>query len=167
MPGAQFMVVIRLLRILRVFRVLKLARFTRASADLMDSMRASRHKIFVFVFAVLILVVMLGSLMYLIEGAENGFTSIPRSVYWAIVTLTTVGYGDIAPQTTLGQTLAAGIMIMGYGIIAVPTGIVTAELVRGERDRVAHDSRQACLDCSAEGHRHDARHCFQCGCSLG
>ncbi len=167
LPGAQFMLVIRLLRILRVFRVLKLARFTDAGASLMDSLRSSRHKIVVFVFAVMTLVVVLGSLMYLIEGAENGFTSIPRSIYWAVVTLTTVGYGDIAPQTTLGQTLAACIMIMGYGIIAVPTGIVTAELVRSESARVAHDSCQACMDCSAEGHRMDASHCYHCGESLG
>jgi len=166
LPGAQFMLVIRLLRILRVFRVLKLARFTKASSSLLVSLRASRHKIAVFVFAVLTLVVVLGSLMYLVEGGEHGFTSIPRSVYWAIVTLTTVGYGDVVPHTPLGQALAACIMIMGYGIIAVPTGIVTAELVRGERPDDAHDSRHACRQCTAEGHRVDAVHCYRCGESI-
>ncbi|MCH8961110.1 MAG: ion transporter, partial [Bacteroidetes bacterium] len=129
-PGAQFLLVIRLLRILRVFRVLKLVQYLSAADILMEALRASRRKIVVFLVALLTLVVILGSLMYLIEGAENGFTSIPRSIYWAIVTLTTVGYGDISPQTGLGQALAAVVMIMGYGIIAVPTGIVTAEMTR-------------------------------------
>ena len=130
LPGAQYFLVIRLLRILRVFRVLKLVHYMRDANQLMHALRNSRRKIVIFVSTVLTLVVILGSLMYLIEGAENGFTSIPRSVYWAIVTLTTVGYGDISPQTGIGQTLAAMIMIIGYGIIAVPTGIVTVEMAR-------------------------------------
>ena len=158
LPGAHYMLVIRLLRLLRVFRVLKLARFSSESSALLVAIRASRHKIAVFVFTVLTLVTILGSLMYLIEGAEHGFTSIPRSIYWAIVTLTTVGYGDIAPQTALGQTMAACLMILGYGIIAVPTGIVTAELVHAEPV-----SGQACQHCACEGHRQDAAHCFNCG----
>ena len=162
LPGAQYLLVIRLLRVLRVFRVLKLATYLNEAAQLMEALRASRRKITVFVFTVLTLVVILGSLMYLIEGPANGFTSIPRSVYWAIVTLTTVGYGDIAPQTTLGQALAAIIMVIGYGIIAVPTGIVTVELSRVER-RV---SGQACPGCGAEGHDPDARFCKYCGSAL-
>ena len=113
---------------LRVFRVLRLAHYLGESNLLIQALHASRRKVIVFVFTVLTLVVVLGSLMYLIEGSEHGFTSIPRSIYWAIVTLTTVGYGDISPQTGLGQVLACIIMIIGYGIIAVPTGIVTVEL---------------------------------------
>lgn len=160
LPGAQFLLVIRLLRILRVFRVLRLAQFLAEADVLARALRASRHKIVVFVFSVMTLVVILGSLMYLIEGADNGFTSIPRSIYWAIVTLTTVGYGDISPQTNLGQALAAVVMIMGYGIIAVPTGIVTAELTRGgARRHVAME----CSGCRADDHDLDARYCRKCG----
>ena len=129
-PGAQYLTVVRLLRVLRVFRVLKLAVYMSETTELTRALAASRRKIEVFTVCVLTLVVILGSLMYLIEGAEHGFTSIPRSIYWAIVTLTTVGYGDISPQTNLGQTLAAAIMLMGYAILAVPTGIVSAEMSR-------------------------------------
>ncbi len=156
-PGAQFFVVIRLLRILRVFRVLKLARFLSEADILMKALRQSRHKILIFMSAVLTLVVILGSLMYLIEGRENGFTSIPRSIYWAIVTLTTVGYGDISPQTNLGQVLASIVMIMGYAIIAVPTGIVTAEMVASARS-----SQRFCAECRVGGHDDDARYCKYC-----
>ncbi|MBT8400784.1 MAG: ion transporter [Rhodothermia bacterium] len=159
-PGAQFLLVIRLLRILRVFRVLRLAQFLSEADVLIRALRSSRHKIAIFISAVLILVVILGSLMYLVEGAENGFTSIPRGIYWAIVTLTTVGYGDISPQTGLGQALAAVVMIMGYGIIAVPTGIVTAELTRtGGR----HPEIMACSGCGSGGHDLDAIFCKRCG----
>lgn len=158
-PGAQFLLVIRLLRILRVFRILKLAQYVAEADTLVRALRASRRKIALFVYAVLTLVVILGSLMYLVEGAENGFTSIPRSIYWAIVTLTTVGYGDISPQTNLGQFLASIIMIMGYGIIAVPTGIVTAELVRGS-------SAMECAECGLADHSVDARYCRNCGEAL-
>jgi len=126
---------------------------------MLRAMRASARKILVFMYAVLTLVVILGSLMYLIEGPEHGFTSIPRGVYWAIVTLTTVGYGDISPQTSAGQALAAVIMIMGYGIIAVPTGIVSVEMSRAVRGV----SGQACKRCSAEGHEPDAAFCKHCG----
>jgi len=162
-PGAQYLLVIRALRILRVFRVLKLAHFMAEVEVMMLAIRASVRKILIFVYAVLTLVVILGSVMYLIEGPEHGFTSIPRGVYWAIVTLTTVGYGDISPQTPAGQALAAVIMIMGYGIIAVPTGIVTAEMTRAVRIPV---SGQACRQCSAEGHDPDAVHCKFCGAKL-
>jgi voltage-gated potassium channel len=159
-PGAQSLLVIRVLRILRVFRVLKLSHFVAEVNVLRRAMRASARKILVFVYFVLILVVILGSLMYLIEGPEHGFTSIPRGIYWAIVTLTTVGYGDISPQTSVGQALASVVMIMGYGIIAVPTGIVTVEMSRASRPGV---SGQACPSCSAEGHDLDALHCKLCG----
>ena len=163
LPGAQYLLVLRLLRVLRVFRVLKLAHYLSEAEVILDALRASRTKITVFLLTVLTLVVILGSLMYVIEGEEHGFSSIPRSIYWAIVTLTTVGYGDIAPQTGPGQTLAAFIMIIGYGIIAVPTGIVTAELTRAERRAV---SGQACTQCSAEGHDPDAQYCKYCGAGL-
>jgi len=162
-PGAQFLLVIRLLRILRVFRVLKLAKYLTEAHLLTEALKASRRKITIFVFAVLTLVTILGSLMYLIEGAENGFTSIPRGIYWAIVTLTTVGYGDISPQTPLGQALAAVVMIMGYGIIAVPTGIVTAELARVGAEVRSH----LCGGCGAESHRPDADYCWRCGERFG
>ena len=158
-PGTQYLLVIRLLRILRVFRVLKLAHYLSEAGMLIQALRASSKKITIFLFTVITLVVILGSLMYLIEGEENGFTSIPRSIYWAIVTLTTVGYGDISPQTPLGQTLASLVMIMGYAILAVPTGIVSVELARAE----TAVSTQCCRYCSAEGHAPDALFCKMCG----
>jgi len=162
LPGAQYFMVIRVLRVLRIFRVLKLVPYLGAANQLSQALKASRRKIAVFVFCVLVLVSLCGSLMYMIEGENNGFTSIPRSVYWAIVTLTTVGYGDISPQTPVGQALAAMIMILGYGIIAVPTGIVTAELTQMGKPI----STQSCPSCSAEGHDVDARHCKFCGAHL-
>ena len=161
MPGSQYLVVIRVLRILRIFRVLKLVQYLSEASLLVRALFESRRKITVFLFTVLTLVVILGSLMYLIEGPENGFTSIPKSIYWAIVTLTTVGYGDISPATAGGQSLAAVVMILGYAIIAVPTGIVTVALSRlGTKEQV---STQSCRCCAAEGHDHDARHCKYCG----
>ncbi|ARA94212.1 MAG: ion transporter [Bacteroidetes bacterium] len=163
LPGAQYFLVIRLLRVLRVFRVLKLAQYLIEADELRRALRASRRKIIVFLVAVLTLNVILGSLMYLVEGAENGFTSIPRSIYWSIVTLTTVGYGDISPRTNLGQALASFIMIIGYAIIAVPTGIVTAEMTWTRRRPV---STQVCPQCAAEGHDPDAVFCKRCGARL-
>lgn len=160
LPGGQALLAIRALRLLRVFRVLKLAQYVSESAVLLRALRASRHKITVFVVGVLTLVVTLGSMMYLVEGAEHGFTSIPASVYWAIVTLTTVGYGDIAPQTPLGQAVASVIMILGYAIIAIPTGIVTVEI--GSAARQAALAR-VCTQCQLPGHDGDARHCKRCG----
>ncbi|MEM8484508.1 MAG: potassium channel family protein, partial [Bacteroidota bacterium] len=162
-PGTQFLLVIRLLRILRVFRVLKLAKYIAEAAILTQALRASRRKITVFLFTVTTLVIILGSLMYFIESDENGFTSIPRSVYWAIVTLTTVGYGDISPQTPLGQALASVVMILGYAILAVPTGIVSVELSRAEIDLT---STRSCHSCSLEGHDRDAEYCKYCGDKL-
>ncbi len=163
LPGTHYLLVIRALRVLRVFRVFKLAQYLSEAQLLKQALVASRRKIAVFLFTVLTLVVIIGSLMYMIEGEAHGFTSIPRGVYWAIVTLTTVGYGDIAPQTSVGQALAAVVMILGYGIIAVPTGIVTAELSRVSPHEV---STQACPSCAAEGHDVDARYCKYCGGKL-
>lgn len=162
-PGSQYMLVIRVLRVLRIFRVLKLVQYLTEARVLMQALRASLRKIIVFLFVVFVLVIIFGSMMYFIEGGENGFTSIPRSIYWAIVTLTTVGYGDISPKTNIGQTLAALIMIIGYGIIAIPTGIVTSEITMAARKRV---STQACRVCSAEGHDVDAKCCKYCGAKL-
>jgi voltage-gated potassium channel len=163
LPGSQYLLIIRILRILRIFRILKLVPYLGEARLLMKALRASSHKITVFIYTVMTLVVIFGSLMYVIEGGANGFTSIPRSIYWAIVTLTTVGYGDISPQTVLGQTLASMVMILGYAIIAVPTGIVTVEMSRTFGRKV---STQACPECSAEGHDADARHCKFCGAVL-
>jgi voltage-gated potassium channel len=166
-PGAQHLIAVRLLRTLRVFRVLKLAEYLAEANLLMRALRASQRKITVFVFTVFTLVVILGSVMYLIEGAENGFTSIPRSIYWAIVTLTTVGYGDISPQTIPGQMLAALIMIIGYGIIAVPTGIVTAEIARAQTSRSRRPvSATPCPNCGLRDHDGDAAYCKRCGAAL-
>jgi voltage-gated potassium channel len=164
-PGAQSLLVIRVFRLLRIFRIFKLTRYLGEARTLMVALRASRHKIVVFLGGVLSIVTIMGAFMYLIEGPEAGFTSIPRGVYWAIVTMTTVGYGDIAPRTVLGQTLAAFVMILGYAIIAVPTGIVSAELVQAARDAVARNT-QACPGCGAEGHDRDASHCKRCGSRL-
>jgi voltage-gated potassium channel len=159
-PGAQAMLVIRTVRILRVFRVLKLANYVQEADLLVRALHASRRKIQVFLFAVFTLVVIFGALMYLVEGPEHGFTSIPRGVYWAVVTLTTVGYGDISPQTSAGQAIAAVIMVLGYGIIAVPTGIVTAELTRQGPPTI---SGRACRSCGSAGHREDSVFCRLCG----
>jgi voltage-gated potassium channel len=155
--------VIRALRLLRIFRVLKLAQFLREARHLQTALQASQRKIAVFLSSVLTLVLIIGALMYLIEGERHGFTSIPKSIYWAIVTMTTVGYGDITPQTILGKLLASAVMIIGYSIIAVPTGIVSVEIAKVTRANV---STQACLHCSREGHDADARFCKYCGEAL-
>jgi voltage-gated potassium channel len=162
-PGAQALAVVRVLRILRVFRVLKLVQYVQEARVLRQALANSGRKILVFLFVVFTIVIIVGALMYLVEGADAGFTSIPISVYWAVVTLTTVGYGDIAPVTALGQFLSALLMIVGYGIIAVPTGIVTTELVRGQGREM---TTQACRECSLEGHDPDARFCKRCGAGL-
>ena len=158
-PGAQVLLSVRILRVLRIFRVLKLANYLDEANTLGRALAASRRKILVFIFVVLTLVTVMGSMMYLIEGGQNGFDSIPRSVYWAVVTVTTVGYGDISPVTPLGQALALLLMIMGYGIIAVPTGIVTVEL---NRDRERHRYEE-CPRCHLREHVADANYCRQCG----
>ncbi len=163
LPGSQFLLVIRILRVLRIFRVFKLVQYVGEANLLLKALKASRRKITVFLFTVLTLVMIFGSLMYVIEGTENGFTSIPRGVYWAIVTLTTVGYGDISPKTEIGQALAAIIMIFGYALIAVPTGIVTVEMSQAFKEKI---STQSCPQCSAEGHDSDAKFCKFCGSTL-
>jgi voltage-gated potassium channel len=162
-PGSQYLLVIRILRLLRIFRVLKMAKYLNQSQILVAALKASRRKITVFLFVVLLLAVIFGSMIYVIEGEQNGFTSIPRSIYWAIVTLTTVGYGDISPKTGLGQAMAAIIMIMGYGIIAVPTGIVSVELAQAKNRLI---STLTCSQCSGEGHDDDAVYCKYCGDKL-
>ncbi len=160
-PTIKYMLVIRILRLLRIFRVLKLTAYMGEAQVLMGALKKSARKIFVFLYAILTLVVIFGSFMYVIEGSEAGFTSIPKAMYWALVTLTTVGYGDIAPQTSLGQGVAALIMLMGYGIIAVPTGIYSAELIKHYRpDKI---SNKACADCGKIGHDIDAEYCKFCG----
>lgn len=167
--GTNALVALRAFRLLRVFRILKLTRYLGASNMLAGALKASRAKILVFLFAVVIICVIFGTLMYLIEGEDSGFTSIPVSVYWCIVTLTTVGFGDIAPVTPLGQFLASLIMILGYGIIAVPTGIVSAEYAaQGKTARIPAPTEvdlnsQVCPNCSAEGHRDNAKYCYRCG----
>lgn len=162
-PGGRYLSVVRVLRVLRIFRTFKLFEYMTEGMYIVQAINASRKKISVFLIAILTLVVILGSLMYLIEGGSNGFTSIPRSVYWAIVTMTTVGYGDIAPKSTLGMGLASVVMILGYAILAVPTGIVTVEMVHASASR---KSTQSCPSCCAEGHDSDAVYCKFCGSRL-
>lgn len=174
LAGSQVLLAVRAFRLLRVFRILKLVQFLGEASQLKKALKASRAKITVFLFAVLIISVMLGTLMYYVEGDEAGFTSIPTSIYWTIVTLTTVGYGDIAPMTPQGQLIATIIMLLGYGVIAVPTGIVTVEF--GKRankasgdesiEHFVHVNTQACPTCASEGHRDNAQYCYNCGSLL-
>lgn len=159
-PGTGFFIAVRAIRFLRIFRILKLTHFVGASNQLLLALRTSRAKIAVFLFNVIVICIILGTLMYMIEGPEHGFTSIPTSIYWTIVTLTTVGFGDITPVTPIGQFLSIIIMILGYGIIAVPTGLVTAELMR---DKKVNLNTQVCPNCSADKHRDDAKYCYNCG----
>ena len=163
LSGTQSLMVIRSIRLIRIFRILKLSAYVGEGQNLMKALRASRHKIIVFLLTVLTSVVIAGTIMFLVEGPEHGFTSIPKSIYWCIVTLTTVGYGDIAPQTPTGQTIASFIMILGYGIIAVPTGIVSAEMVNLKTHKI---TTQVCPSCLREGHDADAIHCKFCGGKL-
>ena len=162
-PGAQFFLTVRVLRLLRIFRILKLTEYLVEAGVITSALRASRRKISVFLFAVITLVVLIGALMYMIEGPKHGFNDILTSMYWAIVTLTTVGYGDLSPQTGFGKLLASVVMILGYAIIAVPTGIVTSELTAA---RGRGHSRQSCPSCGREGHDDDATHCKYCGSPL-
>ncbi len=162
-PGLRALMVLRAVRLLRIFRILGLFNYVREAKILLLSLAASRHRIIVFMLAVLALVTVFGTIMYIVEPKEAGFTSIPRSIYWAIVTLTTVGYGDIAPVTWLGQTIASGIMLLGYAIIAIPTGIVTVEM--GRQARMA-GKRKSCTSCGAGDHAADAKYCRLCGSAL-
>lgn len=161
--GANYLMIIRLLRVLRIFRILKLVRYLSEANVLIRSMLASRRKIFIFFCTVLVLSTVFGSLMFVVEGPEHGFTSIPKSIYWTIVTITTVGYGDITPQTAIGQVVASMAMLTGYSIIAVPTGILTAELATEmQRERIGRQ----CRNCRKSGHDRDAVHCKFCGAEI-
>jgi len=170
--GSSFLITVRALRLLRVFRILKVTRYVGESNKLKKALNDSRPKILVFLFAVLIISIIAGTLMYIIEGEASGFENIPISVYWCIVTLTTVGFGDITPVTPLGQSIAALIMIMGYGIIAVPTGIVSAAYAQGPKKlsqddpNYVHVNTQTCSNCNATKHRDDAEFCHRCGTHL-
>lgn len=159
-PGTASLMVVRILRMLRIFRILRLAHFLGEASTLTKALKRSSRKIGIFMFTVLTIVVVLGTIMYIIEDSEAGFTSIPRSIYWAIVTLTTVGYGDIAPVTALGQMVAAAIMILGYSIIAVPTGIVSSELVKESRSK---EPQSVCGNCGHRTKDVNNRYCSQCG----
>jgi len=163
-PGWHFLLALRAVRLLRVFRILKLVHFVGAGNSLMLALKKSKTKIAVFLFTVIVMCIILGTIMYMIEGPENGFTSIPMSIYWTIVTLTTVGFGDITPQTAFGQFVSIVIMILGYGIIAVPTGLVTAEFM--SKENKVDDNTQVCPNCSAENHKDNAKFCYNCGASL-
>ncbi|EHR6439037.1 ion transporter [Vibrio parahaemolyticus] len=162
-PSASFMGVIRALRVMRIFRILKLVRYLQESNILLRSLLMARRKIFIFFTTVAILVTIFGSLIFIVEGPENGFTSIPKSIYWAIVTITTVGYGDLVPQTNLGKALASITMLLGYSILAVPTGIFTAEL---HQEMQSHKVLVKCPNCSQAGHDSDAIYCKYCGSEL-
>ncbi len=161
-PGTQYFMAVRILRLLRIFRILKLSAYISEAKVITNALKASKRKILVFVVTIVTIVTVVGCLMYVVEGEEHGFVDIPTSIYWAIVTLTTVGYGDISPKTNLGKLLASIVMIMGYGIIAVPTGIVTAELTRAG----TAGSSEVCPECHREGHDADATHCKYCGALL-
>ncbi len=164
LPGTHYLLTIRILRVIRVFRIFKLAGHMKESHMIISALYASRQKLTVFLTTIMLLVVIIGSMMYVIEaGSNSGFDNIPRSIYWAIVTMTTVGYGDISPATPLGQFLAAVVMIMGYAIIAVPTGIVSVAM--SKMDRPSHDEvdHRHCAHCDSEGHYSDATFCFHCG----
>lgn len=163
LPGAQSFLVIRSLRLLRIFRILKLGNYFSEGLVIMNALKASRAKIFVFFFTVVLIVIIAGATMHFIEGPESGFVSISTGMYWAVVTLTTVGYGDIAPASTLGRFLASGLMILGYAIIAVPTGIITSELTRKDSRNLYNE---ACPGCGAQGHEPDALYCHRCGTAL-
>lgn len=163
-PNTHFLIVVRALRLMRVFRIFKLANFLKESKYIADSLKASRQKIAVFLTFVLLMTIIIGSIMYLVEGGSNdAFSSIPRSIYWAIVTLTTVGYGDITPSTPVGQFLAAAVMILGYAVLAVPTGIVSAEMVKENNNNQVDLNTQVCSDCGEDHHQDDAHFCRKCG----
>ena len=162
--GAMGFSVIRALRLLRIFRILKITRYSREGRIIIEALKASRYKILVFLFAVLIVVLILGTLMYLVEGVDSGFTSIPSGIYWAITTLTTVGFGDITPITSFGKFIASFVMIIGYGVIAVPTGIVTFEIATASRTQTRS---RVCDSCGAGNHDPDAKYCKACGAKLG
>jgi len=161
-PPIHVLVDIRAIRLIRIFRVFKLSRYLRGANIMQIALKSSRPKIIVFLVSVILIVIILGTLMYIVEGQKNGFENIPKSIYWSVVTLTTVGYGDVVPVTTFGKFLASIIMILGYGIIAVPTGIVSAAIAKS----AGKVTTQSCRVCSKEGHELDAKHCKFCGSIL-
>jgi len=161
--GSGILSIVRALRLLRLFKILNHPKFSGQSNQLKDALVASKGKIIVFIYFVLISTILIGSVMYVVEGRENGFTSIPTSIYWTIVTLTTVGYGDISPVTPLGQFLASFVMILGYGIIAVPTGIVSAEIAKQGNEKEKDNSDSSCTDCGAKNQPKNANYCYNCG----
>ncbi|MDD5275069.1 MAG: ion transporter [Methylovulum sp.] len=165
-PGSHYLQIIRILRVLRIFRVLKLVRFINQANLLINALKASRLKITIFLFTISTLLVIFGSTMYLIEGPENGFTNIPVSIYWAVVTLTTVGFGDITPKTELGRAVSAVVMIIGYAIIAVPTGIFTAGLSQEMKRQNNRFDKRACPKYRKLGHSTEANYCRICGAEL-
>lgn len=164
--GTSILTVVRALRLLRLFKILKHPQFSSQSTHLKEALLASRGKILIFIYFMLISSIIIGSVMYVVEGPAGGFTSIPISIYWTIVTLTTVGYGDISPITPLGQTIASAVMIMGYGIIAVPTGIVSAEFANSHRKKLKAEKINPCATCGTDGHEFHAKYCFHCGTEL-
>jgi voltage-gated potassium channel len=165
-PGASILSIVRALRFFRLFKILHIPQISHQSIQLREAIEASKEKILVFIYFVLISTIIIGSIMYLVEGRESGFTSIPMGIYWTIVTLTTVGYGDISPQTPLGQFIAALVMILGYGIIAVPTGIVTAEFAKSSLKNTAVGTRKTCTKCHSQVHFDSAKYCYECGTEL-
>jgi voltage-gated potassium channel len=165
-PGASILSIVRALRFFRLFKILHIPQISHQSIQLREAIEASKEKILVFIYFVLISTIIIGSIMYLVEGRESGFTSIPMGIYWTIVTLTTVGYGDISPQTPLGQLIAALVMILGYGIIAVPTGIVTAEFAKSSLKNTAVGTRKTCTKCHSQVHFDSAKYCYECGTEL-
>ncbi|MBQ0908879.1 ion transporter [Flavobacterium sp. F-328] len=164
--GTSILTVVRALRLLRLFKILKHPQFSSQSIHLKEALLASRGKILIFIYFMLISSIIIGSVMYVVEGPAGGFTSIPISIYWTIVTLTTVGYGDISPITPLGQSIASAVMIMGYGIIAVPTGIVSAEFANSHRKKLKAEKINPCATCGTDGHEFHAKYCFHCGTEL-
>jgi len=164
--GTNSLIVIRTIRLMRIFRIFKLGKHLEESSILYIALLRSRHKIFIFLLTMLFLVIILGTMMYIIEPHENGFTSIPRSIYWAIVTITTVGYGDIYPQTAFGQFLASAVMIIGYAIIAIPTGIITSEISSAKKSNESDKNTISCENCGSEGHKSSAKYCYKCGHSM-
>ncbi|RTY66707.1 ion transporter [Flavobacterium sp. GSP27] len=164
--GTSVLTVVRALRLLRLFKILKHPKFSSQSTHLKEALIASRGKILIFIYFMLISSILIGSVMYVVEGKESGFTSIPTSIYWTIVTLTTVGYGDISPITPLGQAIASVVMIMGYGIIAVPTGIVSAEFANSNRKKPRAERINPCTVCGTDGHEYNAKYCYHCGTEL-
>ena len=164
--GTSVLTIFRAFRLLRLFKILKHPQFSSQSIHLREALNASKGKILIFIYFMLISSIIIGSIMYVVEGKEGGFTSIPISIYWTIVTLTTVGYGDISPITPLGQAIASLVMIMGYGIIAVPTGIVSAEFANTNRKKALAQRVNPCSSCGTEGHESNAKYCFHCGTEL-